>query len=49
MTRYLVASHHPDGYDLSRDDEAMGRDIDALNNEMIAAADGGQLCHSFVI
>ena len=37
MTQYLVAIHHPDNYDPSREDEAMGRDIDALNEEMIAA------------
>jgi hypothetical protein len=37
MTQYLVAIHHPDNYDPSAEDEAMGRDIDALNEEMIAA------------
>jgi hypothetical protein len=37
MTRYLVAIHHPDDYDPSAEDEAMGRDIDALNEEMVAA------------
>lgn len=37
MTRYLVAIHHPDDYDPSREDEAMERDIDALNDEMVAA------------
>jgi hypothetical protein len=38
MTRYLVAIHHPDDYDPSiSEDEAMDRDIDALNNEMVAA------------
>ncbi len=38
MTRYLVAIHHPDGYDPSiAEDEAMSRDIDALNDEMVAA------------
>jgi hypothetical protein len=38
MTQYLVAIHHPDDYDpLVAEDEAMGRDIDALNHEMIAA------------
>ena len=37
MTRYLVAIHHPDDYDPSREDEAMGRDIDILNEEMEAA------------
>jgi hypothetical protein len=37
MTRYLVAIHHPDDYDPSVEDEAMHRDIDALNDEMTAA------------
>jgi len=37
MTLYLVAIHHPDGYDGSLEDEAMGRDIDVLNEEMEAA------------
>jgi hypothetical protein len=37
MTRYLVAIHHPDNYDASREDEAMHRDIDVLNDEMVAA------------
>jgi hypothetical protein len=37
MTRYLVAIHHPDDYDPSIEDEAMSRDIDVLNEEMIAA------------
>ena len=37
MTQYLVAIHHPDNYDSSREDEAMHRDIDVLNEEMIAA------------
>ena len=37
MPRYLVAIHHPDNYDASREDEAMGRDIDLLNDEMVAA------------
>ena len=37
MTRYLVAIHHPDNYDPSTEDEAMSRDIDALNDEMVAA------------
>ncbi|MDB5973791.1 MAG: hypothetical protein JWR07_551 [Nevskia sp.] len=37
MTRYLVAIHHPDDYDPSLEDEAMSRDIDALNHEMEAA------------
>lgn len=37
MTQYLVAIHHPDNYDPSREDEAMHRDIGALNEEMVAA------------
>jgi hypothetical protein len=37
MTRYLVAIHHPDNYDSSLEDDAMHRDIDALNEEMEAA------------
>jgi hypothetical protein len=37
MTRYLVAIHHPDDYDASAEDEAMHRDIRALNEEMVTA------------
>jgi hypothetical protein len=37
MAQYLVAIHHPDDYDPSAEGEAMSRDIDALNEEMIAA------------
>ena len=37
MPQYLVAIHHPDNYDPSTEDEAMGRDIDVLNEEMQAA------------
>ncbi|EST10900.1 YciI family protein [Sporolactobacillus laevolacticus] len=38
MTQYLVAIHHPDDYDPSiAEDEAMHREIDALNDEMKAA------------
>lgn len=38
MTQYLVAIHHPDDYDPAVvEDEAMSRDIDALNAEMKAA------------
>jgi hypothetical protein len=37
MAQYLVAIHHPDNYDPSTEGEAMVRDIDALNAEMIAA------------
>jgi hypothetical protein len=36
--KYLVAIHHPDDYDPAvLEDEAMHRDIDALNEEMEAA------------
>ena len=37
MPQYLVAIHHPDNYDPSLEGEEMGRDIDVLNEEMIAA------------
>ncbi|MGA7909064.1 MAG: YciI family protein [Candidatus Sulfotelmatobacter sp.] len=37
MAQYLVAIHHPDNYDPSVETEAMSRDIDALNEEMMAA------------
>ena len=37
MPHYLVAIHHPDGYDGSLEGEAMMRDIDVLNEEMVAA------------
>lgn len=37
MTRYLVSIYHPDDYDPSREDAAMARDIDTLNDEMVAA------------
>jgi hypothetical protein len=38
MTRYLVTIHHPTNYDpAASEDEAMARDIDALNDEMVAA------------
>lgn len=38
MTQYLVSIHHPDDYDPAvAEDEAMSRDIDALNDEMKAA------------
>jgi hypothetical protein len=38
MTQYLVAIHHPNDYDHAADlaDDAMHRDIDALNDEMTA-------------
>lgn len=36
--KYLVAIHRPDDYDASvAEDEAMSREIDALNDEMKAA------------
>jgi hypothetical protein len=37
LMKYLVAIHHPSDYDPSTEDEAMARDIDALNEEMVAA------------
>jgi hypothetical protein len=37
MPQYLVAIHHPDNYDPSTEGEAMIRDIDVLNEEMMAA------------
>jgi hypothetical protein len=37
MTQYLVAIHHPDDYDPSKEGEAMARDIDVLNEEMVVA------------
>jgi hypothetical protein len=37
MPRYLVAIHHPDDYDPSTEDEAMSREISALNVEMVVA------------
>ncbi len=37
MAQYLVAIHHPDDFDSSTVDEATIRDIDVLNEEMIAA------------
>ncbi len=37
MPQYLVAIHHHDDYDPSVEDEAMSRDIDVLNDEMVAA------------
>ena len=37
MTQYLVAIHLRDDYDPSNEDEAMSRDIDVLNEEMVAA------------
>lgn len=38
MAQYLVAIHHPNDYDPAiAEDEAMSRDIDVLNDEMVAA------------
>jgi len=37
MPQYLVAGYMPDDFDPSSVTEAMGRDISALNREMIAA------------
>jgi len=37
MPQYLVAIHHPDGYDGSKEGKDMSRDIDVLNEEMEAA------------
>ena len=37
MTQYLVAIHHRDDFDPSTETEETERDIDALNEEMIAA------------
>ncbi len=37
MPQYLLAIHHPDNYDPSVEDDAMSRDIDLLNDEMVAA------------
>ena len=37
MAQYLIAIYRPDDYDPSLEDEAMGRDIDVLNDEMKAA------------
>ena len=38
MPKYLVAIHHPDDYNPAiAEDAAMGREIDALNEEMVAA------------
>ena len=37
MPQFLVAIHHPDNYDPSLEGEEMARDIDVLNEEMIAA------------
>ena len=43
MSQYLVAIHLPVNFDpAAPDDAAMGRDIDTLNEEIVAA--GGRIC-----
>lgn len=37
MPQYLVTIYHPDKYDPSVENEEMTRDIDTLNDEMVAA------------
>jgi len=38
MAKYLIAIHHPDDYNPAiAEDAAMDREIDALNEEMVAA------------
>lgn len=37
MPRFLIAIHHPYDYNPSAEDEEMRHDIDALNDEMVAA------------
>jgi hypothetical protein len=37
MPQYLIAIHLPDDFDPSVQDKAMERDIDVLNEEMVAA------------
>lgn len=37
MNRYWVSIHRPNDYDPSLENEAMGREINALNDEMVAA------------
>lgn len=34
--KYLVTIYHPDDYGASSEDDALARDIDALNDEMVA-------------
>ncbi len=41
MTLFLITIHRPDNYDPSVEDAAMSRDIDVLNEEMVAA--GGRV------
>ena len=35
--KYLIAIHRPDDYDATSENEEMHRDIDTLNDEMVAA------------
>jgi hypothetical protein len=37
MPQYLITIYLPDNYDPSVEDKAMSRDIDTLNEEMVAA------------
>lgn len=37
MPQYLVAIHLPDDYDPCKEDDALRRDIDVLNDDMVAA------------
>ena len=37
MTQYLIAIYRPKNYDPASEDEAMDREIDALNDEMTSA------------
>jgi hypothetical protein len=37
MAKFLVSIHHRDDYDPTTEDAAMGRAIDVLNDEMVAA------------
>lgn len=37
MPKYLIAIHHADGYDPSTEDAQMERNIDELNDQMVAA------------
>jgi hypothetical protein len=37
MAQYMVAIHHPDGYDGSLEGPEMADDIDVLNHEMVHA------------
>ena len=37
MTQYLVSIYHPDDYNPAKEPAEMHRDIDTLNDEMVAA------------